>query len=342
MTNPECPSVEELSRRISLGEPGPLAEHVASCPECGAEWEGRERLRALVRELPAPLPEASAVSAVRERVLEGARATERSRRRRRVFGSAIAVAATIALSVSAPWKAKTGAGQAPAYHAVLTGAPSAAFVRESGLPNEFVRLDEGTLHVEVEKLRPGERFVVRAGDGEVEVRGTAFDVSVLDGHLSSVHVERGRVEVRAPSAPPVVLSIGEEWKAATARGAPIAPLLEPSSAPPPEPAPPRSVVVTPPSEPSRAREPGGRGPAVTDVEPPKVPEPTSAVVTKPVGPVGSAAPAPAPVTPAPAVPPVAPTVPASPSQGDDARGRDDARRERRDERRERYDQRRLR
>jgi hypothetical protein len=356
MTNPGCPSVEEFSRRITLGEAGPLAEHFASCHACGAEWDDAQRLRALVRELPTPSLEASAVSAVRERVLEGALEMERTRRRRRVLGSALAVAAMVAVAALAPWRGRVGTGGAPQYHAVLTGGPSATFVRESGLPNEVVRLDEGTLHVEVEKLRAGERFVVHAGDGEVEVRGTAFDVTVLDGHLSSVHVERGRVEVRAASSSPAVLSIGEEWKAAPPRATPT-PLPEIAPTPSPAPAALSPEVVEPSSE---AVHPRARGPAGTDVGQSKPPEPTSQVVAEPtpvpevVSPMPAPAatappprtlPGPAKATPlSPVVPVAPPTSPAaSPSPvPSDPHGRDDARRERRDERHERYDQRRLR
>jgi len=353
MTNTGCPSVEDLSRQITLGEAGPLAEHVASCRECGAEWDGAQRLRALLPELPTPSPEASAVSAVKKRVLEEARVMEVTRRRRRVVASALAVAAMVGLAVSAPWKGRPGAEQPPAYHAVLTAAPSATFVRVSGLPNEVVRLDEGTLHVEVEKLRSGERFVVHAGDGEVEVRGTAFDVTVLDGHLSSVHVERGRVEVRAASAPPAVLSIGEEWKAVTAHPDPVAPSPELGGASPPAPVP---EVAPLPVEPSRTRPRGSartERTEQTDMAQPQGSEPTSEVVAEPArppevaspAPAPSAAPPPVPTLPAapvaPTTPPTAPAAPASPVQGD-PRDRDDARRERRDERHERYDQRRLR
>jgi uncharacterized membrane protein len=64
-------------------------------------------------------------------------------------------------------------------------------------------LDHGSASFEVAKLRPGERFVVRAADVEVEVRGTSFELSVVPadptcggGTTTRLVVSEGLVLVR--------------------------------------------------------------------------------------------------------------------------------------------------
>jgi FecR-like protein len=97
-----------------------------------------------------------------------------------------------------------------------------------------VRLKAGRVHLEVHKLATGERFRVVAGDGEVEVRGTAFDVEASEDHLESVHVDHGWVEVRPSGLDPVLLGAGEQWHAAPAQPALV-----------PEPSPPPALVLAP-------------------------------------------------------------------------------------------------
>jgi hypothetical protein len=63
-------------------------------------------------------------------------------------------------------------------------------------------LERGSVRLHVAKLAHDERLVVETPDAEVEVRGTVFDVSVLDeraacaGSRTRVSVEQGIVEVR--------------------------------------------------------------------------------------------------------------------------------------------------
>src|SRR5204862_7461014 len=76
----------------------------------------------------------------------------------------------------------------------------------------------------------GERFRVRVGAAEVEVRGTAFAVTAADDHLVAVRVEHGRVEVRPDAGAATMLSGGEAW------GAELT-MPGPTDAPAPAPAP---------------------------------------------------------------------------------------------------------
>jgi len=89
-------------------------------------------------------------------------------------------------------------------------------------------LEKGSLHLEVNKLDAGERFLVSTPDSEVEVRGTVFDVTVEAASeacaaRTSVSVEHGVVEARFDGSR-VVLRAGERWSSpCTERPAALAP-----------------------------------------------------------------------------------------------------------------------
>ena len=73
----------------------------------------------------------------------------------------------------------------------------------------------GALALSVNKLSPGQRFVIETPDAEVEVRGTVFEVAVANpetncGAATRVAVTEGMVEVRSGERK-VRLSAGESW-----------------------------------------------------------------------------------------------------------------------------------
>jgi ferric-dicitrate binding protein FerR (iron transport regulator) len=345
-----CPAPEELSRALSQGATTGLVEHLASCSRCSDEWNGALRLRALVRSLPAPAPARRHVADVRARLVAEASAVRRPVRKAPLAVAALAAAAAVALAVALPRHAPRSAPDAPSArrHGVVTAAQGARYALLGAAPDEIVLLESGSIHVEVSPLRAGERFRVRAGDGEVEVRGTAFDVTVDDGHMSNVMVQHGRVEVRPAGAAGATLTGGEGWHAA-ARTAPAGtaptPVHEGSAAPAADDAPDASRML-PGSAPLRRRAVASQ-PAL----PASPPLSSAAYASGPAesSAVGSREPAPAPLPAAPVSPAVNPppkTAPAAPesapSPAQDVRDRDDQRRDRREERRERYDQRRMR
>jgi hypothetical protein len=213
MTHTECPAPEELARAASLGQEGALGGHLAECARCAEQWEADRHLLELARSLPAVVPDASSVRAVRARVVAVATARRRAARSRGIvvsLGLSMAACVALAVGLGRSERARALAGDEPRYHGTVTAAPGARFVRVSALPDEVVRLVAGAIHVEVAPLGTGERFRVLAGDDEVEVRGTGFDVGIADGHLDSVRVSHGRVEVHARAAA-VTLGGGEEW-----------------------------------------------------------------------------------------------------------------------------------
>ena len=97
---------------------------------------------------------------------------------------------------------------------------------ESAGPIEKFYLTQGLLHAKVAKLGHGERFIVRTPDAEVEVRGTVFQVAIVDadvncgdGTRTRVSVSEGIVEVRGNGATHSIHP-GEIWPA----GCPSAPV----------------------------------------------------------------------------------------------------------------------
>jgi TolA-binding protein len=83
--------------------------------------------------------------------------------------------------------------------------------REGGI--ERVTLESGWVRIHVRPQRPAERFLVALPDGELEVRGTTFEVTVEGSATRDVHVDDGVVELRLADDPPRRLGAGDMWRA---------------------------------------------------------------------------------------------------------------------------------
>jgi len=99
----------------------------------------------------------------------------------------------------------------------LTAHGLAQYDRERIANSEIVRLHQGRVQFQVQRLPSAARFIVRVGDAEVEVKGTIFTVFAEQGRLQRVDVERGLVEVRVPPQASTLLAAGQTWQAAPAR-----------------------------------------------------------------------------------------------------------------------------
>lgn len=92
-------------------------------------------------------------------------------------------------------------------------ATTASFVEDG--ETELIDIDRGAVTSTVTKRGPTQRFVVRTPDAEVEVRGTVFRVSRLEdpqcGVQTRVHVDEGRVMVRAAGQEGATLEPGGDW-----------------------------------------------------------------------------------------------------------------------------------
>jgi FecR protein len=98
---------------------------------------------------------------------------------------------------------------------------------ESAGPVEQFFLTHGVLRAKVAKLGNGERFIVRTPDAEVEVRGTVFEVAIVDpdtrcggGSRTRVSVSEGVVQVRRAGVTSAVHP-GEVWPAGCDAAAPV-------------------------------------------------------------------------------------------------------------------------
>lgn len=115
---------------------------------------------------------------------------------------------------------------------------AAANAPEAAPTFEAVKLIRGRAHLQVRKLHAGQRFHVLTPDADVQVRGTEFDVELVDratGHPvpTCVRVQEGLVAVVARGETHLVAP-GQTWGCAEAVAAPAhlaAPAPEPEAAP---------------------------------------------------------------------------------------------------------------
>jgi len=226
-----CPPAWKLTRAASSEPRDPeIEKHVAACAACAAELATLRELAAEAQDLPAP-PGMSDESraAIAARLL--AAPPEPQRRETAPARGAIvvtAVAATVAVVIAVVIVPIVRRGAAPEEQARAAPAPAstphtsrasiraigdARFLRAQPPPDEIVRLDDGRIELDVIPLAPGERFRVVTDHGEVEVRGTIFEVLASNRSLRSVSVSRGRVEVRSGSGLSV-LDAGDRWEQA--------------------------------------------------------------------------------------------------------------------------------
>ena len=233
-----CPTPEELSRAQAEGAADALAAHLEGCASCAALWRADRLVATAARESPVRPPSPDQSARMREAMLAAAHAPRRDRRWTRVAVAATLCAASAAAGVAIGSRflvqpAGVGGQETPVYRGSVAARGRARFVRLSAAPDEVVRLLDGTISLAVTPLAPGERFRVVVGDGEIEVRGTAFDVEASGDHLTAVRVAHGRVEVRAGDRPLAELLAGQSWTApAPSADGPAAPPVASAPAPP--------------------------------------------------------------------------------------------------------------
>jgi hypothetical protein len=254
--------------RLTSRDAAAFERHRAVCAECTKRLGEDERVRELARQLPTSDPGPLHVRRVRAQILRRAAAAPEPRPLRRLLPAVLAVlavAATTSLWVTRrvlPHRSQNQVESvAASFGATIDASAGARYVTSREGNAELVILDEGTITLAVRHRVPGERFLVRAPDGELEVRGTRFQVVVASGVLSRVQVFEGQVALRRPGAAEELLIAGRVW--APAHPAEATPLpLERAVAvatPPPRAFPPNSrsraarrLVVAPDAEASSA------------------------------------------------------------------------------------------
>jgi ferric-dicitrate binding protein FerR (iron transport regulator) len=183
--------------------------HALRCADCRRELDALENAITRAAADHAQI-DPSRSERLRMRLLDSARreAPVRPWRPARAVAAAIALVAVVSLGVVV---SQRDASPTSTAHGAVRASSGAQFTVIGDAPDEIVRLIDGTISVAVEPLPPGARFRVVVGDAEVEVRGTAFDVSATDDRLVAVDVLHGRVEVRVDAQPLVVLDGGQRW-----------------------------------------------------------------------------------------------------------------------------------
>jgi len=229
--------------RLGPQESASVERHLATCAECAELGRDIDRIGAALRapRLPAtPLEHQRARVALLERAAL-APVIAPSHLRRPLF---IVMAAAMLVIVGAVgWTAGRATAPpaqpmialhvpgpprlSPATETTIRSSDDASFERTRSAGVEVVTLSRGTLDVTLRALGPGERFVVRTKDAEIEVRGTAFRVEAEGGLIRGVAVAEGSVEVRYAGFAAVIPS-GGSWRATAAPATPA----EPAAAPP--------------------------------------------------------------------------------------------------------------
>ena len=229
---PDCPPAWKLTRAASSGAPDPeIQKHLAACAKCTARSRRHDALVAAARNLsvPAGMSEQSRAE-ISARLLAApprrVTLTKALPRRSPVMTAAVAsaAAATVAVAIAALVVRDHAASPAPAASVPAPPAPPATsrasiraigdarFARVQPPPDEIVRLDDGRIELDVVPLARGERFRVATDNGEVEVRGTSFEVLAAARQLRAVSVSRGRVEVRSGGGGLAILDAGDRWE----------------------------------------------------------------------------------------------------------------------------------
>ena len=192
--------------RLGDRELASVDRHLATCASCAELDQDLSALRGLLQ---SPTPEPSPLDVrrgrlklLREAALPPSPAPPR---KRPVIAIAFALGAAGALGIalhrrvmeSNPVVAAAPAASAP-LRTVTTVMPESQtrFTRASTDGTEIVTLSDGAVSLSVRHLQAGERFLVKTGDAEVEVRGTLFRVEAKDDRIRNVEVREGKVEVR--------------------------------------------------------------------------------------------------------------------------------------------------
>ncbi len=272
-THDRCPSAVDLERTYWMTRvPGEVGDreaafhaHITTCTECARQWDEIAALADAGRQLE-PAPTAwDRREDIRTTILsrvEAAKPRPTIAWPTRWLAPLAFAAAALVAWLAWPSTSAPPPTAAAVYRGQVLDHATARHLVLSAMPDEIVRLVDGTVTVTIAQLVPGERFRVITGDGEVESNGAAFDVTARGDRLVSVRAIYGAVKLLAAGTP-VTLRAGETWRAST----------ELAIAPPSVPvvlAPTRDAVLAPTPEPRVVaidRSSGARGPSPTRPEP---------------------------------------------------------------------------
>lgn len=219
--------------RLSPSDPS-FQRHQRACAECRERVASNGRLRAHLRALPERTPPELALRRLRERVLRDAAASPpaagSSRRIAQVVLALVAAIMLFAILVLGRSVLRAGETDDARWAGAVVALDGARWLQARGRRTERVSLLEGRIRVFVRKQAPDERFLVIVPDGEMEVRGTTFEVVVYGGATRHVEVVEGAVELRVRGQHGPTLIAGQTWDApALASSEPSSPQPSPST-----------------------------------------------------------------------------------------------------------------
>jgi len=204
--------------------------HVASCDACQRERASLVDLREAMRALPEAPSSPFAKQGQRARLLREANRQvllggrpERVRRVARLSVAGVLVTAAASASVAVVLHTRSDDVRLAAREteiALVTPPPAPTYDVSSERGASWtshtegsaarVVLSSGTAQFHVRHLVAGQRFLVALPDGEIEVRGTRFTVTVAEGRTESVAVSEGTVLLRQTGREEV-LAAGAQW-----------------------------------------------------------------------------------------------------------------------------------
>lgn len=283
MTRDRCErtwQVEALEDgRLEDKDRASLERHLATCAVCDRAREELAALRRVLRDLPVSTP--SELDRRRGRAALLARANDEvvapKRPMFRIAPALVAVAVVVATVVLLLARRSPSAtdGAGPRFEVLDVAQADYTTARDGATASVVLR--SGTASFHVERVGADARFLVKVPDGEVEVRGTRFVVTVSEGRTRSVVVTEGTVDVRVAGHHGLVHA-GERWPANDRAAAAIPDgTAGPSRA---------STPDVPPAPPPSA-------PATAVVSSPPPPAPVVASASSPLPPSPSHAPVPA-------------------------------------------------
>lgn len=214
-------AVEEASLASPEALPdGTLRDHVAGCSYCQQQLGSDSAILQALRASPAPAWSGDGREALRAALApERVTAARRRRRNQRLLGGGFGAAGLAALVL---WLRIATPGAPPATAFRLAASEGAAYATVESGPSTRLRLEDGSLSLQVDHLLPTQSFAIDLPDGRLAVRGTRFTVGVRGGATQEVAVSEGRVEIWLPGEHRMVAA-GERWVAEPPEAAPTGP-----------------------------------------------------------------------------------------------------------------------
>ena len=238
MMRPACDRLWEIDA-LREGRLGPkdaeaFERHRRTCAECAATLARHEKLKTLASALPEPAVNELDERRLRARILHDVATRAPVAKHPFRIAAALAVAVVLAL-----FARRALISHAPPARPVASIAPAASPAPESTAPSpsspfagnvlfaegarwrqardgetERLILEDGMVRIHVRHQNPGERFFVALPDGELEVRGTTFRVTVRGSATQAIDVEEGLVALRLTGTAELELSAGASWRRA--------------------------------------------------------------------------------------------------------------------------------